>query len=55
LGATLLSRYAGWQTIISPFSVVLAVAFSAGIGIFFGFFPAWKASQLNPIDALRHE
>jgi putative ABC transport system permease protein len=55
LGAAFVSRFAGWPTIISPLSVMLAFGFSAAIGIFFGFFPAWKASRLNPIDALRHE
>ncbi|MGC9490688.1 MAG: ABC transporter permease [Thermovirgaceae bacterium] len=55
LGSVLVSRYAGWPTIISSLSVILAFGFSAAIGIFFGFFPAWKASRLNPVDALRHE
>jgi len=35
--------------------VILAVSVSVGIGLFFGFYPAWQVSRLNPIEALRHE
>ncbi len=53
--ATLLSRTAGWSVHISPESILLAVAFSLGIGLFFGLLPARRAAALNPIDALRYE
>jgi putative ABC transport system permease protein len=46
---------AKWPTIISPSAVFASVAFSALVGIFFGYYPALKASRLNPIDALRFE
>ncbi len=46
---------AGWPTIISPESIVIAFLFSLAIGLFFGLYPANKASRLNPIDALRYE
>ena len=50
-----LSKFAGWSTKVSPGAVLLAFLFSAGIGLFFGLWPARKASLLNPIDALRYE
>ncbi|MDR1048369.1 MAG: ABC transporter permease [Synergistaceae bacterium] len=44
-----------WPTVISASSVLLAVGFSVIVGIFFGFWPAWKASNLDPIEALRFD
>ena len=44
-----------WPTAVSPLSVIGAVAFSAAVGIFFGYYPARKASHLDPIEALRYE
>jgi putative ABC transport system permease protein len=54
-GASLLAGITGWSTAIDPNTVVVAIVFSAGVGIFFGFYPARKAASLNPIDALRFE
>ncbi len=51
----IVSRFTQLPTIVSADIVILAVSVSAGIGIFFGFYPAWQASRLNPIEALRHE
>ncbi|OGI20551.1 MAG: multidrug ABC transporter substrate-binding protein [Candidatus Melainabacteria bacterium RIFOXYA12_FULL_32_12] len=54
-GANSLGSVAGWAIEISPMSILLSFSFSGIVGIFFGFYPAYKASLLNPIDALRHE
>jgi len=55
VASTVFSRALSWPTIIPPQWIVIAVVFSAFIGVFFGFYPARKAALLDPIDALRYE
>jgi putative ABC transport system permease protein len=54
-GSRTISYFAEWRTLVAPESIVIAFGFAAGIGIFFGFYPARKASRLDPIEALRYE
>jgi putative ABC transport system permease protein len=54
-GDAAIARFAGWPTELSSGAIVLAVGFAAAIGIFFGYYPARKASKLSPIEALRYE
>lgn len=54
-GSGLISRFAGWPVFVSAGSILLAFLFSMAVGVFFGYYPARKASNLNPIDALRYE
>ncbi len=51
----LLSYYNNWPTLVSSTAVAVAFFFSGAVGVFFGFYPARKAAQLDPIDALRYE
>ncbi|MBI4665614.1 MAG: ABC transporter permease [Nitrospinae bacterium] len=51
----MIGRFSQWETYVSPQSVILAYSVALFVGIFFGWYPAWKASKLNPVDALRRE
>lgn len=54
-GASVFARTSGWPALIEPGTIAVAVLFSGAVGVFFGFYPAFKASRLHPIEALRHE
>ncbi|MFP2912044.1 ABC transporter permease [Pyxidicoccus sp. 3LFB2] len=54
-GAALLQKVAGWTVVVAPEAIIVAIAFSATVGVFFGIWPARRAASLAPIESLRYE
>jgi putative ABC transport system permease protein len=54
-GAYVFAISSRWPAVVSPVAILIALLFSAAVGVFFGFYPAFKASRLHPIEALRYE
>ena len=55
LASIVIANVLGWPVSVSLGAILISAGVSAAIGVVFGFYPAWRASRLNPIDALRHE
>ncbi len=55
VAAHIVAQVNHWPVLISAGAILLALGFSAGVGIFFGFYPAWRAARMDPIESLRYE
>ncbi len=55
VGAVLIQTFAGWPTAVHPLMLAAALVVALGVGIGFGFYPAWHAAGLDPVEALRRE